>query len=61
MANFSRDLGSKVVADGIETADRLGKLYGAACELAQGYRFSKPPDDAGTAELPALFSRLASS
>ena len=35
-------LGSKVVAEGIETAAELRALHGMGCDLGQGYLFARP-------------------
>jgi EAL domain-containing protein (putative c-di-GMP-specific phosphodiesterase class I)/GGDEF domain-containing protein len=42
MVGLSRDLGYRVVAEGIETADAVDLLAGMACDEAQGYLFGRP-------------------
>jgi EAL domain-containing protein (putative c-di-GMP-specific phosphodiesterase class I) len=39
---MARNLGLKVIAEGVETADQVGKLLDLGCELGQGYYFSVP-------------------
>jgi len=39
---IGHELGLKVVAEGVETADHLDVLRSHSCDLAQGYLFSKP-------------------
>ena len=39
---IARDLGLRVVAEGVETEEQRRALLEAGCELAQGYLFSKP-------------------
>jgi EAL domain-containing protein (putative c-di-GMP-specific phosphodiesterase class I) len=40
--DLGRNLGVRVVAEGVETADELAVLKELDCELAQGHFFSKP-------------------
>ena len=42
MVGLCRDLGSRVVAEGIETAEDRDVLSKLGCELMQGYFFAKP-------------------
>ncbi len=42
IVKLARNLKMKVVAEGIETAEQLGKLKDLRCEYGQGYYFSKP-------------------
>lgn len=42
MTSVSKDLGMRVVAEGVETAEELACLQRCGCELAQGYLFAKP-------------------
>lgn len=39
---LARELGIKVVAEGVETSDQLSKLKGLKCNYGQGFLFSKP-------------------
>jgi sensor c-di-GMP phosphodiesterase-like protein len=39
---MARDLGLKVVAEGVETGEHSLKLQELGCSLGQGYYFSKP-------------------
>jgi len=39
---IGHELGLKVVAEGVETADQLELLRAHGCDIAQGYFFSKP-------------------
>ncbi len=41
---LARNLGMKVIAEGIETKEQLAQLRALSCELGQGYLFSKPMD-----------------
>jgi diguanylate cyclase (GGDEF)-like protein/PAS domain S-box-containing protein len=41
---LGRNLGLKVVAEGVETIEQIAKLRELGCELAQGYYFSVPVD-----------------
>jgi diguanylate cyclase (GGDEF)-like protein len=41
---LARNLGMKVVAEGIETTEQLAQLRALSCELGQGYLFSPPVD-----------------
>jgi diguanylate cyclase (GGDEF)-like protein/PAS domain S-box-containing protein len=40
--NLGRNLGLKVVAEGVETVEQIERLQDLGCELAQGYFFSVP-------------------
>jgi EAL domain-containing protein (putative c-di-GMP-specific phosphodiesterase class I)/GGDEF domain-containing protein len=42
MIKLSHDLGHRVVAEGVETAEVAGVLKGVACDEAQGYWYAKP-------------------
>ncbi len=42
MIKLSHDLGHRVVAEGVETADVLGVLRNADCDEAQGYLYARP-------------------
>ncbi|MGC2618362.1 MAG: EAL domain-containing protein, partial [Acidobacteriaceae bacterium] len=39
---LARNLGMKVIAEGVETAQEAAKLRELGCEYIQGYWFSKP-------------------
>jgi EAL domain-containing protein (putative c-di-GMP-specific phosphodiesterase class I) len=47
IAEMSRALGARVVAEGVETEEQLSGARKLGCELAQGYLFSRPlpPDE----------------
>jgi predicted signal transduction protein with EAL and GGDEF domain len=45
--SLGSNLGMKVVAEGVETAEQANLLKSLGCEFAQGYFFSKPLDAAG--------------
>jgi diguanylate cyclase (GGDEF)-like protein/PAS domain S-box-containing protein len=49
IVTLARNLGMRVSAEGLETADQLAKLRQLECEYGQGFFFSKPLDhgDAG--------------
>ena len=40
-----RELGMRVVAEGIETSQELGRLVGIGCDYFQGYLFGRPSRD----------------
>jgi len=42
VTTLGQNLGLKVVAEGIETADHLAMLQSMECELGQGYLFARP-------------------
>ncbi|HEU5075718.1 MAG TPA: EAL domain-containing protein [Polyangiaceae bacterium] len=42
MTGLCRDLGMKVVAEGVETVDERDALIESGCELLQGFLFAKP-------------------
>ncbi len=42
MVSLCRELGNRVVAEGIETVEELETLAGLGCDLMQGYFFAKP-------------------
>ncbi|HEX8963905.1 MAG TPA: EAL domain-containing protein [Rhodocyclaceae bacterium] len=46
IASMGKQLGHKVIAEGVETAEQLTFLRGVGCDEFQGYLFS-PPVDAG--------------
>ncbi len=48
---LARNLGMKVVAEGVETEDQLAQLRALSCDYAQGYLFSKPANAANVTKL----------
>jgi EAL domain-containing protein (putative c-di-GMP-specific phosphodiesterase class I) len=42
MVSLCRDLGNRVVAEGVETAEERDALAALGCDLMQGYLFAKP-------------------
>ena len=53
ITSLGQNLGLKVVAEGIETADQLAMLQAMGCGSGQGYYFSRPMK----AELVSLWLR----
>jgi predicted signal transduction protein with EAL and GGDEF domain len=47
--SLGSNLGMKVIAEGVETAEQATRLRSLGCEFAQGYLFSKPLDSAAVA------------
>lgn len=41
---LAHNLGLKVIAEGVETAEQVSTIAGLGCEYAQGYYFSRPVD-----------------
>lgn len=54
---IARQLGLRVVAEGIETAEQADLLRDLGCFLGQGYFFSRPVPPADTTELLQLFAQ----
>ncbi len=50
---LARNLGMRVAAEGLETADQLAKLREMRCEFGQGFYFSKPLSEADAGRLIA--------
>jgi EAL domain-containing protein (putative c-di-GMP-specific phosphodiesterase class I) len=42
MASLCKDMGMRVVAEGVEVAEELATVSLAGCNLVQGYLFAKP-------------------
>ena len=42
IAGLSKNLGLRVVAEGIENAERLDELHELGCDIGQGYHISRP-------------------
>jgi diguanylate cyclase (GGDEF)-like protein len=64
MVSLGRNLGLKVVAEGVETAAQVDFLSAIGCNVAQGFFFDKPADaDSATARLLDLknTSKMAST
>ncbi len=55
--DIARQLGMRVVAEGIETAEQADLLLDLGCVLGQGYFFSRPVPPADITELLALFAQ----
>src|SRR5205823_11415264 len=51
IVSLGRDLGKRVVAGGVETAEQLGYLRELGCAAAQGFYFSPPVDSDGAHSL----------
>ena len=51
LLNMAKDLGLKVIAEGIETAEQEEHLKAAGCDLGQGYGFAKPMPEQALSEL----------
>ena len=49
--SLARDLGTQVIAEGVETAEQFGFLREVGCGAAQGFYFSPPVDGAGARSL----------
>jgi diguanylate cyclase (GGDEF)-like protein/PAS domain S-box-containing protein len=49
--SLARDLGTQVVAEGVETAEQFGFLREVGCAAAQGFYFSPPVDSDGARSL----------
>lgn len=53
IVTLAKNLGLKVIAEGIETADQLAQLRLLGCDFGQGYFFSKPITDEAASQLLA--------
>jgi len=49
--SLARDLGTQVVAEGVETAEQFGFVREVGCAAAQGFYFSPPVDSEGARSL----------
>lgn len=47
IVQLARNLGMKLIAEGVETAEQVAMLQAMDCDLAQGYFFDRPRDVAG--------------
>jgi diguanylate cyclase (GGDEF)-like protein/PAS domain S-box-containing protein len=52
--NMGRNLGMRIVAEGVETSQEVAILESMGCEVAQGYYFSRP---VSSADFATLFAR----
>ena len=57
IVSLARDMGTQVVAEGVETAEQFGFVREVGCTAAQGFYFSPPVDGEGAR---ALLQRSAS-
>ncbi len=48
---LAQNLGKRVTAEGVETAEQLSELQALHCTNAQGYYLSRPLDEAGVRAL----------
>lgn len=53
--NLAQNLGLKVVAEGVETAEQISWLRELGCDLGQGYYFQRPQPAEVAGELPEKF------
>jgi diguanylate cyclase (GGDEF)-like protein/PAS domain S-box-containing protein len=51
IVSIARELGKKVIAEGVETQEQLRRVREAGCDAAQGFLFSAPLDGAHTRAL----------
>ncbi|MCW3020459.1 MAG: hypothetical protein JWN10_2767 [Solirubrobacterales bacterium] len=42
IVGLARNLGLRIIAEGIENTDQAGALHGLGCEYGQGYHFARP-------------------
>jgi EAL domain-containing protein (putative c-di-GMP-specific phosphodiesterase class I) len=49
--DLARNLGLRVIAEGVETEDQARSIAGLGCELAQGYLYSRPQTRLGARSL----------
>ncbi len=58
VVGLAHGLGLRVVAEGVETADQLARLFELGCDLGQGYYFARPlPADEVTGFLAGIGNR----
>jgi EAL domain-containing protein (putative c-di-GMP-specific phosphodiesterase class I) len=50
IVTLARNLGMKLIAEGVETNDQVTMLQALDCDLAQGYFFGAPTDAAAAEE-----------
>ncbi len=58
---LGRNLGMRVIAEGVETAEQVERLYALGCEFAQGYYFSTPVNAQRATDLLAAKRHLSAS
>jgi EAL domain-containing protein (putative c-di-GMP-specific phosphodiesterase class I) len=61
IVTLGRNLGLKVIAEGVETAEQVEKLQDLGCEFAQGYYFSVPINAQEATDLLAARRRWPTS
>ena len=57
LVDMARDLGIRIVAEGIESSDQAIRLIELGCKLGQGYLYARPADAATTQHLMQRFAR----
>ncbi|MGY6588499.1 MAG: EAL domain-containing protein [Wenzhouxiangella sp.] len=55
IVSIARELGLKVIAEGVETREQLECLQAMSCDYAQGYLFSRPLPES---EIPSFLERF---
>ncbi|MGZ4789005.1 MAG: putative bifunctional diguanylate cyclase/phosphodiesterase [Terriglobales bacterium] len=58
---LAHSMGLKVVAEGVEQEEQVSYLRKIGCDMAQGYFFSRPIDEAGIRELLKPYAVMAQS
>jgi EAL domain-containing protein (putative c-di-GMP-specific phosphodiesterase class I) len=48
MSNLAQNIGSKVIADGIETKSEYDTLISLGIKYGQGFLFARPSEDLGS-------------
>ena len=54
IVDLGHNLGKRVIAEGIETADQAAALETMGCDQGQGFYYARPAE---SAEIPALLAR----